>query len=492
MGNKTSLFNLVKSLTPAEKRYFKLFAGLHGKKEKLYILLFNAIDKQKVYNEKALQNKFCDSRNSSNFSMIKSYLYAQIIAALKAYSSYKDYESELNDELETYKILRQKGLYSDAAELLQHCKQFAYANGLYMRLYYIITEEIIVILFSKITVSYNPTISLARERLEILKIIENYSLAGDILYNQKLFLRTKNYARTPDEKKILDKNIRPMMKWQEKHILSRIALGMYNQAMSDYYNAIGDITKAFYYIRKDLVEKLEQYNVSKAEKTYYVEVGHYLQLCLRNKHFPDFTKYLNEYKKLISPKMSPVELLIYETALHAEISYHNLNDNHAEALAVFTKDKRFSILQKRISKKGLINILYAVAVAHFGLGDFRAALRYVNQVIDLADVEVEELIFARILSIIIYFERENIEGLESALRSTYRILLRNKRNYETETLLLKFIRKAGKLDTKNDVAKLFSQLHLDLNKLFLETPMEKTVEYYFNFRGWLGSKLALV
>ena len=110
MGNKTSLFNLVKSLTPAEKRYFKLFAGLHGKKEKLYILLFNAIDKQKVYNEKALQNKFCDSRNSSNFSMIKSYLYAQIIAALKAYSSYKDYESELNDELETYKILRQKGL----------------------------------------------------------------------------------------------------------------------------------------------------------------------------------------------------------------------------------------------------------------------------------------------------------------------------------------------------------------------------------------------
>lgn len=485
MSSNASLFNLIKSLTPAEKRYFKLFAGLHTKKETAYIRLFDAIDRQDTWNEKVLQQRIGSAPGTSNFSMTKTYLYAQVIAALKAYSSYKDYESELNDQLETYKILRQKALYGDAAELLQRCKQFAYTNGLYMRLYYIITEEIIAVLFSKTTVSYNPTIALARERREVLKIIENYSQAGDILYNQKLFLRNKNYARTPEEKKILDRNIRPMMKWNEKHIRSRIALGMYNQAMSDYYNATGNIPKAFHFIRKDLVEKLEQYNVSKSEKTYYVEIGHYLQLCLRNKHFTDFRKYLDEYKKLISPKMSQVEVLIYETALHAEISFYNLGGKPAEALRVFTNDKRFATLRNRISKKGLINILYAVAVAHFGLGDLRAALRYVNQVIALADVEVEELVFARILSIIIYFERENQEGLEYALRATYRILLKNERNYETETLILKFIRKAGKLGTQNEIRKSFLRLHADMSNLFDAKPMEKTVEYYFDFRGWL-------
>lgn len=488
MGHNASLFSLVKSLTPAEKRYFKLYAGLHGKKEKVYIRLFDAIDRQQAYDERALQRKLGAHTGTSNFSMVKAYLFNQVIAALKAYSSYKDYESELNDQLETYKILRQKGLYREAAELLQRCKQFAYTNGLYMRLYYIITEEIIAVLFSKTTVSYNPTIPLARERREVLKIIANYSLAGDILYNQKLFLRNKNYARTPEEKKVLDRNIRPMMKWTAKHIRSRIALGMYNQAMSDYYNATGNIPKAFYYIRKDLVEKLEQYNVSKSEKTYYVEIGHYLQLCLRNKHFTDFRKYLDEYKKLISPKMSQVELLIYETALHAEISYYNLNNKPGEALRVFSSDKKFAALRTRISKKGLINILYAVAVAHFGLGDLRAALRYVNQVIELADVEVEELVFARILSIVIYFERENQEGLEYALRATYRILLKNERNYETEALILKFIRKAGKLGTQTEIRKSFLRLHADMNKLFEARPMEKTVEYYFDFRGWLLQK----
>jgi hypothetical protein len=488
MSHNASLFSLIKSLTPAEKRYFKLHAGLHVKKEKIYIRLFDAIDRQKTYNEKALQQKLGTKAETSNFSMAKTYLFNQVIAALKAYSSYKDYESELNDQLETYKILRQKGLYREAGELLQRCKQFAYKNGLYMRLYYIITEEIIAVLFSKTTVSYNPTIPLARERREVLKIIENYSLAGDILYNQKLFLRNKNYARTPEEKEILDRNIRPMMKWTEKNIRSRIALGMYNQAMSDYYNATGNIPKAFYYIRKDLVEKLEQYNVSKSEKTYYVEIGHYLQLCLRNKHFTDFRKYLDEYKKLISPKMSQVEMLIYETALHAEISFYNLNNKPGEALRIFSSDKKFAELRPRISKKGLINILYALAVTHFGLGDLRSALRYVNQVIELADVEVEELVFARILSIIIYFERENQEGLEYALRATYRILLKNERNYETETLILKFIRKAGKLDTKAEIRKSFLRLHTDMTRLFESKPMEKTVEYYFDFRGWLSRK----
>jgi hypothetical protein len=46
------LFRLIKSLTTAEKRYFKIFASRHsigGKNE--YVNLFDAIDKQSKYDE---------------------------------------------------------------------------------------------------------------------------------------------------------------------------------------------------------------------------------------------------------------------------------------------------------------------------------------------------------------------------------------------------------------------------------------------------------
>ena len=40
----TKLFNLVKSLSGSEKRYFKIFVGKQGHKGNKYLLLFDAID----------------------------------------------------------------------------------------------------------------------------------------------------------------------------------------------------------------------------------------------------------------------------------------------------------------------------------------------------------------------------------------------------------------------------------------------------------------
>ena len=50
------LFNLVKSLSGSEKRYFKLFVNKNqtGKDNK-YILLFDALDTQENYDDEALR-----------------------------------------------------------------------------------------------------------------------------------------------------------------------------------------------------------------------------------------------------------------------------------------------------------------------------------------------------------------------------------------------------------------------------------------------------
>ena len=57
MIKKEQLFALIKSLTKAEKRYFKLFASVNNT-DANYILLFDAIDAQDVYDEKRIKEKF--------------------------------------------------------------------------------------------------------------------------------------------------------------------------------------------------------------------------------------------------------------------------------------------------------------------------------------------------------------------------------------------------------------------------------------------------
>src|SRR5947209_14620354 len=58
MTPRTDLFDLVHSLTPNEKRYFKLFSSVHGKsKRKMYDILFDTVAAMKYYDEGILKQK---------------------------------------------------------------------------------------------------------------------------------------------------------------------------------------------------------------------------------------------------------------------------------------------------------------------------------------------------------------------------------------------------------------------------------------------------
>ncbi len=57
MKPSAELFELVKSLTKSEKRFFKLSSSLQSG-EKNYLKIFDAIDKQKEYDEEGIKKQF--------------------------------------------------------------------------------------------------------------------------------------------------------------------------------------------------------------------------------------------------------------------------------------------------------------------------------------------------------------------------------------------------------------------------------------------------
>ena len=57
MAKKGELFLLIKSLSRTEKRYFRMFANMN-KGSANYLRLFDAIDKQEVYDEKTIKEEF--------------------------------------------------------------------------------------------------------------------------------------------------------------------------------------------------------------------------------------------------------------------------------------------------------------------------------------------------------------------------------------------------------------------------------------------------
>ena len=83
------IFELIKSMTQTEKRYFKMFVSVFEQKNKTYLKLYNAIDKQKEYDEKALKKKLANERFINHFAVVKNKLYNAILKSLRFYPSHR-------------------------------------------------------------------------------------------------------------------------------------------------------------------------------------------------------------------------------------------------------------------------------------------------------------------------------------------------------------------------------------------------------------------
>ncbi|MBA3972141.1 MAG: hypothetical protein H0X46_08355, partial [Bacteroidetes bacterium] len=119
MSNKASdnLFQLIKSLSKSEKRYFSIYASRHTLGEKNnYVILFSAIDKQTEYDEGAILNQFKKEPFINKFSITKARLYDVILDSMSAFHSSSSIDAQLKRDLHCAEILYKKTLYEQCAK----------------------------------------------------------------------------------------------------------------------------------------------------------------------------------------------------------------------------------------------------------------------------------------------------------------------------------------------------------------------------------------
>lgn len=110
MKKQDQLFRLINTLTKSEKRYFKLYTQMQSGSEN-YIMLFDAIDKMKVYDESKIRKKFKGKTFLNQLAVMKNYLFNVIIKSLKNFESGKAIHHSKNYEsFEEAILLRDRNL----------------------------------------------------------------------------------------------------------------------------------------------------------------------------------------------------------------------------------------------------------------------------------------------------------------------------------------------------------------------------------------------
>jgi len=116
------LFFFIKSLTPAEKRYFKINSSLQKGKNKGYIKIFDLIDKMEEYDDEPLLKLM--RGNKQKLAVSKNFLYDKILRSLRVFNE-SAIDIELTNLIADVRILMEKGLFQPALKRLKKARKIA-------------------------------------------------------------------------------------------------------------------------------------------------------------------------------------------------------------------------------------------------------------------------------------------------------------------------------------------------------------------------------
>jgi hypothetical protein len=494
---KEALFELIKSLSKSEKRYFKLLSSRHTiGDENNYVKLFDFIDKQSAYDEEAIFKEFKNEAFLHRFSITKKRLYDHVLSALDAFHSTSSVDAQLFKMMHSADILFNKSLYDQCARILRSAEKLAEKNNRFTLLAEISRKNKRLVENNAYSnYSHSDFEAIEKSDAAILETITCYNVLWKVKSDLFVHLSRKGKARNQEECEAFDSIIKQL---PQNLIVSEGVFDnyyLYHHIYSAYYFSIGNFLKCFSHI------KLNLENFEKNELAVEQNLNTYFSLLTNGIYVSEKLGLINESKRLlIALKAIPskfasvmnedMEIKLFASTCSIELSLLTNNGDlkKAELLYPIIENGLLKFGDK-ISSVRRAFIVFKMASIQLGLGNFSAALKMVNRILNDSDLDESEdiLSFTHLLDLLIHLDMKHEQLLPYALKNTQRFLKSRNRLYSFEKAFLQFVSKRIKCTNELDAEVLWEELHSELSAIKDET-FEGVALEYFDFRTWAESK----
>ncbi|WP_452602014.1 hypothetical protein [Pontimicrobium sp. MEBiC06410] len=491
---KDSLFLLVKSLTKSEKRQFKLYVGRLGvNSDSKFLSVFNVLDKMATYDEAAILKSTAVKKQQ--LANVKAHLYKQILISLKLTPSHQNVRSQIREQLDFASILYHKGLYKQSLKILDKAKDLAIINE-EKNLAYEIVELEKVIESQYITRSISnraDELTIQAKELSAANVMSS-KLSNLSLQLYGLLLKT-GYVKN-EEESLWVKNYfnERLPKYNIKTLGFREKLWLYN-AYLWYSLLMQDFLNSYKYASKWVNLFYEYPDMIHLNPVFFLKGNNYLLEALFFLKNRDKFKEVLKQLELITventlPKNENVEALAFLYINLNKINLHFIDGTFKEGLELIPKMEADLICYKnRIDEHHTMIFYYKFASLHFGSGNNRKTIDYLDKIISNKTLTMREdlLCFSRVLNLVAHYEAGLDYHLEALLRSTYKFLIKMNDLHEVQKEMIKFIR--GLQDVyPHDIKKAFKVLLKKL-KVYENRPYEGRAFLYLDIISWLESKI---
>lgn len=498
---KDQLFSLIKSLTKAEKRSFKLYANRFGSgTDTKFIQLFDVIDRLPDYDEPEILKRLPEVKKH-HLPNLKRHLYKQILTSLRLIHIQKNIDIQIREQLDFARILYGKGMYMQSLRMLDRIKKIAVDH--HQDLLHLEILE-----FQKMIEARHITRSrLVENKMEALldeagqrslithsnNLLSNFNIQVHGWYIQHGHVNNEEeisgindffHENRPDE--FLNERSRKLTFFERANLF---------QAYMWYHYILLDFEGAARYARQWVGLFHTQSLIKEKDPDLYMRSLYYLLVflyLLREKE--EFGYYLEEFRQFEAENRD----VFNDNSRMIAFTYLRLSQLN---FALVSKDFKGGVQLIHEIKAELPQYLnytdvhrtllfyFKFAYLFFCLRQFEKALEYLNQIIHLKSGHLRDdlQINARILHLICHYELGNYDMLDYLTPPVKRLLDNSADVSQLPKLTLCFLEKLSRL-APLEHAEAFAAFRNELKKV-TEEPFERKSLNYLDIPAWVEGHL---
>ena len=490
------IFQLVHSLTKAEKRYFQRLASIHviGEKNN-YLKLFEVLNRQKQFNEPAIAKEF----SGQHLYLLKRHLQKSLLKSLRTFHSASSVTIQIHTMINEVEVLYKKGLIKAALKLVHHAKKIALRQEQHLAIMQLLEWEIKLLSIPQELVRVHGKIIHAfKEEEDQIEHYKNFLNCFRFRMNVSAMHTKEIIIHKSDEEDEQKKLKNELKKLSARKLSSKAQWELYNGA-GTFYSTFGNYAQAGIY-HKEAAQIAEKKNFLLRDELRQYFVSFYSESinCYYLKKYDEALGNLKILKNMFSSLSSSAnkknirELYLRSLLLEGFILM-DMGDYKSALPAIHELNRHMHADVDFITSTFRNDFYYQQTGYWFCTGKFHQSYSWLAKMLQHEDAPKENPAryrFARLMQLMILLELNEFREIENLLPATKKFLKKKDKNFKIEESIFDFISgyvRSKELHSEKYQSEKFTELKMKLIRI-AKDKKEAAAFQIFDYVKWAEAK----
>ena len=487
------LWRLIQSLSTAEKLFFKRnFTVSATGDQHLYLKVFDALSRQKKYDEPALLSKFAPVLNRKNIAFTKHYLQTQVSEAIVHYDCRNSIAQKIFKQIQLIRLYRQKGMPEEAHAIWKKAVFLARKNEAFGLLGLLKNEFEKIILFSNHHTSYDDLHKIFENRLISYNEYSQMMVLRD-LYTETILLKRNAHFDLDDK---LEKRIKELL-----NIVNDIGDKQYGTSF--WFRHYFRMNKGtLLYLLNQMDEALQLFKESwkdwkafpqflDGEGEFYIELMYMINYAGIIQHDYDYVE--DVFNDKVNEQLTePGQRANFEVVKYLALNkiYNKTARYKKVEQLIATMKSKFKQWEPVLTDDLNITVLGSLGIGCFVLEQYSDALYFMKKAISIAREGTREDLVSTIqlLLLLTSYSMNNSKLFDSQYRTTYAYFYKQKKKHSFESALVHCLNRTFYMKDNQSKIKEYGAT-MEIFAAHKNENVQQMAFNIFNFDGWLKSRI---